>query len=659
MEKWWINFPWRVVQTNFSEIDTLHFDEDAFLAALKEFHCNAVLLNAGGMLASYPTKLADQPQSAYIQDFDLKHLVQRCHENGIKAIARTDFSKIREDVFQRHPDWAFRNSDGSVINYNGYVHTCLCGGFQSAYMDEILREIFMEIPFDGLYCNMGSFNSYTVDYSYNMYGACHCENCRRLFREKYGMEIPDKPQPGDPASMALVRFQQETSARQKARISRLIQEINPNIAYCSVDYVRQETNTEFGRRSPAWQYHASSNARTLRGMGSGGTSCDADMMGFAHRCVSVTPALQELRLWQSLSNFAGLDYYLMGRIDTREDQCAYERVKKVFAYAAAHEDVLTGVRSAARVLLVRDAYAIPHPEERGWIRALTELHIPFEEILGSGLGGKDLSRYSTVILPEKSRLQESVLEKLERFAAGGGCVLWIGAVSRKRDGSVPSGLGLEAAPRLREDLLGAVLRLRPEDREQFPDFTNRPFAVLGKRYLTCAFKPETKKWGVLLPPQRFGPPELCYPTQEPLDCPAAAEYALGKGKNVYIPWYPGTAYYQDGYDNSLLFMKDVLLHICGCSSIAVELSPMAEVSWGQKDGCTVLHFVNGTGHFGVSYFDPVPLREQTVEIPWDKPGAVCENIDVPGGVRYCLSGGRLRITLPELGFHACIVVRES
>ena len=654
MEKWWINFPWRVIQTNFSETDTLDFDADVYVEELKSFHCNAVLINAGGMLASYPTKLADHPMSDYIQDFDLKGLVEKCHENDIKVIARTDFSKMRRDVYERHPDWAFRTKDGDIIDYNGYVHTCLCGGFQGGYMDEIIQEMLEQIPFDGIYCNMGTFNSYTVDYSYNMYGACYCENCQRRFREKYGFEIPQKMQPGDPAGMAFARFQMEVSAEQKTRITKLIHSINPDVAYCSVDYTRQEANTEFGRRPPQWQYHAASNARTLRGMGGVGTSCDTDMMGFFHRYVSVTPALQELRLWQSLANFAGLDYYVMGRLDTREDKSAYERVEKVFAFAQAHEDVLYGVDSVAKVLMVRDAYAIPHPEERGWIRALTELHISFDEMLSSGLGKKDLSAYQVVILPEKNRLQPPVLDKLKQFAEAGGCVLWIG-----QTGVAPENFGLVRKPKRNDNLMGATFRLDPEDRIQFPDFEDRNLVVLGKTCLECETLPDARKWGKLLLPQRFGPPELCYATEEPTEYPAVVEASCGAGKNVYIPWYPGTAYYQDGYDNSFLFMKDVLMHICGCQSIGVDVSPMVEVTHGRKDNFNILHFVNGTGHFGVSYFDPVSVAEQTVAIAWDKPTAVCENIGEPGNVCWELSDGKLRITVPKLGFHTCILVRES
>ena len=119
-------------------------------------------------------------------------------------------------------------------------------------------------------------------------------------------------------------------------------------------------------------------------------------MGFAYRHVAVNPAFQELRLWQTLSNFGGLDYYVMGRLYDKEDKSAYPRVQKVFRYAAAHEDVCYGVTSAADTLLVREAYVIPNPEERGWIRALTESHILFDEALSGGLAKIDLSQYKTI-----------------------------------------------------------------------------------------------------------------------------------------------------------------------------------------------------------------------------------------------------------------------
>ena len=643
MEHWWTNYPWRVIQTNFREIDTINFDEDRFLEDLMAFSCNAVMLNAAGLIASYDTALPDHTRSAYLEGFDLKRLVERCHENGIRVIARTDFSKTPRAVFERHPDWAYRHVDGSELDYNGYVQTCLSGGYQGGYMDEILKEMLTRIPFDGIYCNMGSATGYIVDYSMNRHGPCQCEACRRAFKGKYGIEIPVALRPGDKASMAYFRFQQELAAAQKKRITALLREIDPEIAYCSVDYVREEANSEFGRALPHWQYQASSNARAIRGMGLGGTSVDVDFMGFGYRHVAVNPALQELRLWQTVANFGDLDYYVMGRLDNKQDKSAFPRVQKVFRYAAEHEALFSGVQSAADVLLVRESYVIPNAEERGWVRALTELHILFDETLSGGLGKLELSKYKTIILPEKTRLAPPVTEKLSAWVREGGTLL--------ASGQLPAMdcFGVKGESRKNNDALGAMLRV---------DGAERPLFMVGRSYWEREYEDAAERIGNYLPPERFGPPELCYPTEAPTDYPAAAKMPFGTGFGVSIPWYPAANYYTDGYDNWLVFLKYVLCGLCDCHPVSEDLSPMMEVTRGRKEGMELIHFVNGSGHFGNSFFDTAMLCDQSVTIPWLHETARCENLDEPGNVRWALENGKLTVTIPKLGAHACIDIRQ-
>lgn len=648
---WWTNFPWRAVQSNFCEIDTIGFDFDAFLEKVKDLHANVVVLNAAGIIASYPTSLADQPQSACLDGFDLKALVDRCHALGLKVIARTDFSKIRRDVFERHPDWAYRLADGSVIDYNGYVHTCMAAGYQNGYMDEILRELFTQIPFDGLYCNMGTFSSFTTDYSYRMYPACRCEACRTGFQKRFGMEIPEKLVPGDRASEAFGMFQRETSAAQKKRITELLRSISPEIAYCTIDYVRQEANSEYGR-GPFWQYAAGDNARAMRGMTDNAVSCDTDMMGFYHRWVSVTPALQELRLWQGLANGAGLDYYVFGRLDTREDTSAFERVAKVFSFAEKHEDLLTGTASKSDVLLVKETYQYPNGEERGWIRVLTERHIPFDETLLAGLGRVDWTKYRVVILPDKERFDPRAVPSLEVFAKNGGTLLATGKLPRGAEAL----FGVADAGKADENMMGACVRIREEDLKAFPSFTRRKLVPVGKTYLFRTYADDADKLGGFEEPQRFGPPEACYATEPMTDDPAAVIHTFGAGKAVSIPWYPGLCYYEEGLDVWESFMGD-LLKVCGCVSIAPDASPMVEITYREKGDQVLLQFVNGIGHFGKSYFDPEPVYDTVVSIPWKKDTFDAKDIDTPLNVFCCYKDGSLTVTLKELKHYACVTLR--
>ena len=124
MAHWWNGYPWRVIQPNFREIDTKDFNEEAFLASLKDFSCNAVMLNAAGLIASYPTQLQDHTRSAYLDGFDLKRLVDRCHEQGVKVIARTDFSKIpvSAQAGRRAADLQRHRADLPLRRLSGRVH---------------------------------------------------------------------------------------------------------------------------------------------------------------------------------------------------------------------------------------------------------------------------------------------------------------------------------------------------------------------------------------------------------------------------------------------------------------------------------------------------------------------------------------------------------
>ena len=136
-------------------------------------------------------------------------------------------------------------------------------------------------------------------------------------------------------------------------------------------------------------------------------------------------------------------------------------------------------------------------------------------------------------------------------------------------------------------------------------------------------------------------------------------FACGKGFGVCLPWYPGTHYWQDGHEMFRLFVSDLLQNLCGVRSVGTNLSPMVEVTHGRKDGFEVVHFVNGSGHFGNSFFDPCVLSEQSVTIPWAHESVRCENLDEPGNVAYELNNGTLKLTIPKLGFHACVVIREA
>ena len=213
MAHWWETTPCRMVQTNLPEPDMADIDAAAFAKSLKDFGATVVNLNAAGIIASYETQLDFQPRSAYLTGDNLRRIIEECHQQGLRVIARTDFSRIRQDVYEQHPEWAARLADGSVVNYNGYISVCPNSDYQNTRVFEILRELFDTHPFDGLFCNMSGY--LLTDYSGRFYGLCQCETCRKKYQSETGKDVPETGDSHSPALREYAAFHARCNAQKK------------------------------------------------------------------------------------------------------------------------------------------------------------------------------------------------------------------------------------------------------------------------------------------------------------------------------------------------------------------------------------------------------------------------------------------------------------
>ena len=625
MAEWWKHISWRMIQTNLRETDMQDIDADVYVQELQKFDANVVLLNTGGIIASYPTEIEDHFQSRHLHGDSLEKIMKACHAAGIRVIARMDFSKIREPIYQKHPDWAYRTQAGKIVNYNGDVHACICGEYQQKKAFEIIEEVVRKLPVDGLFINMGGFQ--VRDYSYNHYGICHCESCRRRFMERFGCDLPNTESLDDPVYRHYKVFQQEVLNEHKARLVKTIRNMNPDIAIDGVDYTRMESNTEYKRPLPFWQYSASSNTRALRGihgkMVSSNTS--VDFIGFFYRHVSVNPEEQALRLWQDIANFGGVDYYVIGRLDNHEDKSGYENIRRAFHYAKVHEDEYKGLISIADALLIRGYRWDAIPEERGWIRALTEAHILFDEVhLNDIHEDDDLLKYKLIILPGTPSVSRWLARKLDLFANAGGTVLATAGTGQYDDEYQPAEtfplrcMGIDHTRFIRNDMVSAMLHVEGSDLPVFSSFNNDRLIYLGDTFLYIDNNSDLRKFLKLIPPHPYGPPERCQYTQI-TDIPGVLINRYGKGKGIMIPWCPGTLYYRDGYANTFRFIRDLLLNEVKLITVEEDpaFTPMVEVTAAKArdDTRILIQLVNNSGHFGTSYFPPIPVKNIHLKVP--------------------------------------------
>ncbi|MGI5899899.1 MAG: hypothetical protein ACOX8S_08275, partial [Christensenellales bacterium] len=581
---------------------------------------------------------------------------------GIRVLARTDFSKIRRSVFEEHPEWAYRTEKGDIVDYNGDVHACLNGAFQSEYMFKIISEAIERTGVDGIFFNMSGF--IVRDYSYNYHGLCHCESCKSMFNERYGLELPKNQDPLSPVYQKYRMFQRECIAAHNKRLYDHIKAISPDIAVNGFDIARLESNTEYGRAQ--WVYSASSNTRQVRGAGDGATvpsNCSVDFIGFYLRHVAVSPAAQELRLWQDMANLGGLDYYLIGRLDNHEDRSGFERVRNVFHFHKKHENDLLGLKARAEALLIRTD-AADTAEERGWIRALTENHILFDETRAGKLMDAPLEKYKVILLPGTAYLTLEMAEKLDNYAKGGGIVVAVGESSlwgfdySRNSRPLLDCLGVKQILHTRSDMLSAMLKLDDTDKQVFSHFPDSELVAIGESFIYAEYDQKAKGWMKLIPPHPYGPPERCYYNLVS-DIPGVTRHSWGKGAGVFIPWNPGALLLKEGYDNTMRFLKGVLLGICGLRDIAPGLHPTVEITVGEKEGKTVVQFVNASGHFANSFYDSLPIHGAQAEIAIDAPVSSVRCLTEEGKVAYEHKAGFLRIALEKLDMYEAVVIEHE
>jgi hypothetical protein len=299
---WWQGRPWRLIQTNLREVDMRDIEAARYVESLRSFDATVAMINTSGIIASYPTRLPFHIPSAFLTGDSLESIVEACHEAGIRVIARMDFSKVRRALYERHPEWAYRRSDGEIVDEHGDVHVCPSGGYQQVCAPQIVEETITTLDVDGVYVNMAGFQ--TRDYAGRSHGICHCPSCADGFEAMFGLGLPEAEDPNDPVYRRYAVFKRRTLRALDERIHETIRRSRPDVA---IDrsfedgrgFVRQESNTALDRRED-WPYSASENTtwvvRSFPEMVSSNSS--VDFIDYPVRHVAVSPHLQRLRLVQ-------------------------------------------------------------------------------------------------------------------------------------------------------------------------------------------------------------------------------------------------------------------------------------------------------------------------------------------------------------------------
>ena len=627
---WWMREPIRWVQTNLRQTDAA-LDPARLVGQLAALRANVLLFGMGGIVAYYPTTTPFHYPSPYLPaGRDLfGEVLREAHSHGIRVVGRYDLSKTPKAVFDAHPEWFFRQSNGQPVVYNGLYSTCINGGYYRDQAMKILAEGLEKYDVDGLFFNM--FGNQSSDYSGRPVGLCHCDACRRRYRQLYRKDIPETPD-GD-----YRKFMAASTREVAAAIGELIHQKRPNAGYFNylqeyTDGIMSESNTALARPLPLWPYSASDRVNRARNSQPGKMAVNLNMqfVDFWWRFATVPRQEIALRSWQNLAHGGALTLAVNGTLD-QQDRQAVETATPIFRWAAANEQYFAGQSSAARVLLLGMASA--EDSYRGIFRLLSEEHIPFAVSDNMDwLGTRD---YDLVITAGRAPA------RLRDYIAGGGRALIASAAEPE----------FELAPVLRtEPDVKGYLRVR--DHAAFPSLKDTDLLLLNGPFtelMSDAPAPLT-----LVPPSMIGPPEFVHIDMRDTDTPALVFRRLGEGSAAWIPWNLGGLYYRLSLPAHASLFRDVVDRLLPARQLRTNAHPLVEVALMRQGRRTLLHLVNLSGQSQTGYFPPIPMEAIRVRLAGTYRQA--RTVRAPGTLQVHPNQGFTELTIPRLADYELVVL---
>ena len=660
---WWNRTPIRLIQTNLREIDAL-MDQNAFMKSIEEASANVVLLNVGGIVANYPTKLPFHYKNTYMKGDLVGDLLKRLHAKGIRVLGRFDMSKINETLAAKKPEWLYVGTDGKNVNYNGEVHTCLNGGYQQQYTFDILKETIANYDLDGIFFNMPGYT--TSDYSGVYHGICQCENCKKRFHDSTGMTLPIKEDMADPVYRRYNAFKKKTSEELFSQVGDFIKKQNPKLIISTytdvgVDMTRMESSSWLTSEYE-WNYFSTDHVKSVIGSYKDRTPSNLlqYFLAIGYRHIATSPNISRIWVLENMLNGAPLDVYVIGTLANQEDRRFIPIMNDIYRFHKTNEKLFTNLQPVSNVALIHGS----KDEYKGLIKLLSENHVMFDIIeppaIGSSRLPKKLEEYDALILGDVTETDDHFIEVINDYVKKGGKILCTGFTSTKDAMGNPTNkirleaLGVQQDYESFKQAKSTYLKVTPNDKlalgqKEFQDFD---LMMMYSDFLKCKPKGSAKGYLKLLPSTMFGPPEKTYYTNaEITDVPGIITNDYGKGKSVFIPWQIGAQYnFKAHYAHNALFMSALNNLLKAEKSLVTNASPLIEMTrLANRNGAFEwIGMINHSGQIGASLLEPVPIHNTTVRFKPLKTVKEIRLLHSPATLNFKQSNGWVECTVPKV-----------
>lgn len=670
---WWKRNNLRVIQVNLPDYEAATVNPDSLVEDLVTYSANTVIINAGGIMAFYPTKLPFQYTNPYMKPHMLGDVVTKCHQKNIKVIVRFDFSRVHESIFRQHPDWCYMSPQGErIINTNMYA-VAINGPYVQQHAFDIVDEVLQLYPVDGIFLNMPGYQTRNA-YENKYHGIDQNPYDKEAFRKFSGKTLPLREDRNDPVYDEYLRFRKKSVEDWSRRLYEMVHKRSEQIAICTysdkyVDIIRHEAQTN---SLPYWPYTSSDNVSNAVNSYPDHIISNASIqqISFQSRYNAVEPGETAIRLYENLANGSGLDMSMMGDMRGYEDERNYETFKRIYGFHKEHEKYYGDYETVSEIAVIAPGSwpsGDPMQEYRGIQLMLKEAHLQFDIIEDAQIEnvGENLRKYKLIILPDITYLGEKAIAVLKELADSGVKLVATNKALSDNPAVLKEIFGVD---RMSNETDGSGYYLDVSNHSVFTRLSLQKMVFVKFNIGMYEFEPGAETLLPVLTKGRPGPPEIIG-GHEPSGYSACAIKSSGTSKAALIPINIGRLYYLHGYQQHKNIFLDIITKLQPDLFKALQTDAHDRVEIVVKDfrfnkgdkkktqvDGRIVHFVNITGFSGNTYFESLPVKNIHVSLKVaTKPKKVYVLRDKKT-LTFQYNNGSLSFVLPELGEYEAVVI---
>jgi hypothetical protein len=567
----WYRRTLRWAQTNLTEKDPARYDTQWWRGQWRRTRVQGAIINAGGIVAYYPSKFPLQHRAEFLGDRDLYgEIVAAARSEGLVVLARMDSNRAHQSFYDAHPDWFAIDADGNPYRAGDLYVACVSGPYYRDYLPGVLEEIIERTSPDGITDN--SWSGLDRDH------ICYCPHCSASFEASAGLHLPGRVDWDDPAyrqwivwsyaqRMAVWDLNNKVTTRaggpdclwigmNGGEIVAQSKRLRDNRAICDRTPIFM-LDSQYRHEGGGFQANGDSGKQLHGLLGWSALIPESTAMYDAG-----TPTFRlgskpeaEARMW-AIEGFAGGIqpwWHHIGSV--HEDRRQYATAEPLFQWHSEHEQYLVNREPVATVGLLWsqrsvDFHGKDDPETRsllpyrGFADALIRARIPYLPVHADHVA-RDSAGLSAIVVPNVGALTTAQCAALRTFAEGGGGLVVTGESSlydewgdRRDDFGLADVLGVHRTGEQRTsgeavswETYDSHSYLRIEDRAIADELGDTDLLPFGGQLEVVRPDADARVALTWVPPFPIYPPEKSWMAEPRTDVPAVV---LGPGRVAYL-----------------------------------------------------------------------------------------------------------------------------